>query len=124
MAIGKKTGGRDVQKGQVLNPKGAGAHNPLVKEIRKMTKETVAEMLQLILHSDPEAITEYKPKTLLEDWVLKGIIVAKRKGDLTPLNALLDRVIGKVKDNVAVEGDVGIKIILEDYLGTKDNPTA
>jgi hypothetical protein len=121
MALGKKTGGRDVQKGQVLNPKGAGAHNPLVKEIRKMTKESIAEMLQAILHSSPDDVIDYKPKTLLEDWVMKGIIVAKRKGDLTPLNALLDRVVGKVKDNVAVEGDVGIRIVLEDYLGVKED---
>lgn len=112
--------GKRIQKGQVLNPKGAGAHNPLVREIKKLTKETVAEMLQAILHSNPDEINNYKAKTLLEDWVLKGIIVAKRKGDLAPLNALLDRVIGKVKDNVAVEGDVGIRIILEDYLSKND----
>ena len=121
MAIGKKTGGRDVQKGQVLNPLGARSHNPLVKEIRKLTKESVAHMLEIILHSSPDEINEYKAKTLLEDWILKGIIVAKRKGDLAPLNALLDRVIGKVKDNVAVEGDVGIRIVLEDYLSKDDS---
>ena len=120
MAYGKKTGGRDIKKGQVLNPNGARSHDPLVKEIRKMTKETVAEMLQVILHSSPDEIDGYKPKTLLEDWVLKGIIVAKRKGDLTPLNALLDRIIGKVKDNVSLEGDVGIRIVLEDYLSKDD----
>lgn len=121
MAYGRKTGGRDIQKGQVLNPRGAAAHDPLVREIKKMTKESVAEMLQAILHATPDEVIDYQPKTLLEDWVLKGIIVAKRKGDLAPLNALLDRIIGKVKDNVAVEGDVGIKIILEDYLGVKED---
>ena len=113
--------GKRIQKGQVLNPKGAGAHNPLVREIKKMTKDSVAEMLQVILHSNPDDITDYKPKTLLEDWIMRGILTAKRKGDLAPLNALLDRVIGKVKDNVAVEGDVGIRIVLEDYLSKDDS---
>jgi hypothetical protein len=117
MAKGKKTGGRDIAKGQVLNPHGAGAHNPIVKAARSLTAEQVAQMIIMIAtHPDDEMDTLKAMKlTFMERFLLDGLIQAKRKGDLETLLKVLERVIGKVKDHVEHSGDQTTRVIIENY---------
>ena len=118
MAKGMKTGGRDIQKGQVLNPHGAKTHNPMVKAVRNLTKERVAEIIEEILTTDPADAHEMrgKAKTVMEAWLMAGIQKAVKNGDLVPLNALLDRLIGKVKDQVENSGETTARVIIENYV--------
>jgi hypothetical protein len=118
MAKGIKTGGRDIQKGQVLNPIGAKAHSPIVKAVRTLTKERVAEIIEGILTTDPADAHEMKgkAKTVMEAWLMAGIQKAVKNGDLVPLNALLDRLIGKVKDQVENSGETTTRVIVENYV--------
>jgi flagellar biosynthesis component FlhA len=117
MAKGMKTGGRNIQKGQVLNPHGAGAHNPVVKAARKLTAETVARMIETIATHPSDELDTLKNMKLsfLEDFLLQGLIQAKRKGDLETLLKVLERVIGKVKDQVEHSGDQTTRVIIENY---------
>jgi hypothetical protein len=110
--------GKRFQKGQVANPLGAAAHNPMVKAVRNLTKERVAEIIEDILKTDPANAADMKgkAKTLMELWLMAGIQKAIRNGDLVPLNALLDRLIGKVKDQVENSGETTARVIIENYV--------
>jgi hypothetical protein len=110
--------GKRFQKGQVANPLGAAAHNPMVKAVRNLTKERVAEIIEEILTTDPADAHEMrgKAKTVMEAWLMAGIQKAVRNGDLVPLNALLDRLIGKVKDQVENSGETTARVIIENYV--------
>lgn len=110
--------GKRFQKGQVANPLGAAAHNPVVKAVRNLTKERVAEIIEEILTTDPADAHEMKgkAKTVMEAWLMAGIQKAVRNGDLAPLNALLDRLIGKVKDQVENSGETTARVIIENYV--------
>jgi hypothetical protein len=118
MAKGSKTGGKNWVKGQSGNPIGAAAHNPMVKAVRNLTKERVAEIIEEILTTDPADAHEMKgkAKTVMEAWLMAGIQKAVRNGDLVPLNALLDRLIGKVKDQVENSGETTARVIIENYV--------
>ena len=110
--------GKRFQKGQIANPRGAAAHNPVVKAVRNLTKERVAEIIEEILTTDPADALEMKgkAKTLMELWLMAGIQKAVKNGDLAPLNALLDRLIGKVKDQVENSGETTTRVIVENYV--------
>lgn len=118
MAKGMKTGGKNWVKGQSGNPNGAAVHNPVVKAVRALTKERVAEIIEEILTTDPADAAEMrgKAKTVMEAWLMAGIQKAVRNGDLVPLNALLDRLIGKVKDQVENSGETTTRVIVENYI--------
>ena len=118
MAKGMKTGGKNWVKGQSGNPTGGAAHNPVVKAVRALTKERVAEIIEEILTTDPADAHEMKgkAKTVMEAWLMAGIQKAVRNGDLVPLNALLDRLIGKVKDQVENSGETTTRVIVENYI--------
>jgi hypothetical protein len=107
---------RGIQPGEVRNPKGAGAHkrNVLKQEFRKLTEEQVRQVLTLVLTCRPENFEKEigKNPTVLKAWLgavaLKGI----RRGDIVPLLAILDRVIGRVKATVSVESFNGPQIVV------------
>lgn len=123
MALGKKTGGRDIQKGQVLNPKGRPRLPEYLKKARKMNKALFQEILQKYMscnitqlkkHLDDSQRAESKI-TALEVVVIKVLYEAMKKGDEKKLDFLLTRLIGKVKDEVEVSGNGGEKKIVVNF---------
>lgn len=101
----KKPRGRPIQKGQVLNPLGAGAHDKEKKRLKTLTVKELRKVFNeiLLVHPDElEDVIDDNP-TILKSWVGKVILTAMDDGNLAPLMSLLDRMIGKVADNVTVE---------------------
>jgi hypothetical protein len=106
--------GRRIQKGQILNPLGGATHNKEARAIRKLTTEdleTVISLIQFGKLDDLKAISQDKDANVLKIWIASIAVKAISKGDHAALNALLDRVIGKVKDrdakgNITAEGNV------------------
>lgn len=122
MAIGKKTGGRNFAKGQVSNPKGAGAVSPQVRAIRKITLEHIEEVADLILDGNLEklkALASSPETSVLKVWIAKAAATGIQKGDLHSLDAILNRVLGKPKERHEVTGkdgeDIGFKVQIFDY---------
>lgn len=125
MAKGKKTGGRDFKPGVVTNPLGGGAHNPNLRRVKRLTKEAVAEIGELILNNDLEALQAvvdsaakskggqpnptYDPKkhSVLEIWFAAIAVKAIQKGDPLALNAILNRITGKVPEEIKHSGIPG-----------------
>lgn len=114
MARGKKTGGRDFQKGGVSNPKGGGALSPQQRAIRKITLEHIEDVADIILDGNIQKLSELAkdPATsVLKVWIAKAAAEGIRKGDLRALEAILDRVLGKPKEKHEITGASGSALI-------------
>lgn len=123
MAKGKKTGGRDWQKGMIQKAgPGRPAVSPQIKAIKQLNATKLAELLNEFINMDKEALIAKSkdPSTTVFELIICSILKnAYDKGDQQRINFILDRLVGKVKDQVEHSGD-GFKIILEDYLSKKD----
>lgn len=122
MARGKKTGGKNFQKGHVANPKGGGALSPEVRAIRKITLEHIEEVADLILDNNLEklkALASNPETSVLKVWIAKAAATGIQKGDLHSLDAILNRVLGKPKERHEVTGkdgeEIGFKVSIYDY---------
>lgn len=101
--------GRRFKPGQSGNPSGAAAHNKEIKAIRRMTKEDVAEIGALILGGNLEklkAIKEDTQASVLKVWFASVAVKAIVKGDPAALNTILNRIIGKVPEELQHSGGV------------------
>lgn len=112
MAKGKKTGGKNFKPGVITNPNGRPPEGPELKAIKNMSKNELAELFHRVLSAKPEDLNNFKG-TVLEQWLASIIYQGIKQGDWGRLNPFIERLFGKVKDEVSAE--VGFRIIVEDY---------
>lgn len=112
MAKGKKTGGKDFKPGVVTNPNGRPPDAPELKELRHMSKNELAALFHKILAAKPEELNNFNG-TVLEKWVSSIIYHGIKTGDYGRLNPFIERLFGKVKEEVS--GEIGFRIVVEDY---------
>lgn len=100
--------------GQSGNPEGGRRHNKELRALRKMTKEQVAEIGELILKGNIkklQAIVDSagkmgkKNKSVLITWFAAVAIKAIAKGDARSLDIVLSRIIGKVPESIYLNKD-------------------
>ena len=99
--------GRRFKTGNKANPKGAGAHNPALKALRRMTQADLADIGQLILESnlsELERIKDDPATSALRVMMCAIALKAARNGDSWAMEAILNRIIGKVQDKVQITG--------------------
>lgn len=103
MAKGKKTGGRDFKPGQKVPGCGRPALPPDVREAKALQRNEVQILLTQMLEMDRSELQtivnnpkEKAIRGLVASIVLHGI----KKGDQMRMNFLLDRIVGKVKDEM------------------------
>lgn len=102
---GTKTGGRNFKKGQSGNPGG------MTKEqakARHLTKETLKDLLNTLAGAtmdDLRMIMDKRDTTALTRMIISGILSADASGDWRQIELVLQRLVGKVKDEV----DVNVK---------------
>jgi hypothetical protein len=111
------SGLRPFKKGQSGNPQGARLHNPEIKKIKALTEAELIEVATFVLKSSVGQIKMKMkdPKTpVLQGMVLGLALKTMVKGDAQAFNALMDRLLGKVKENLNLSGHVGgvSKVIL------------
>lgn len=125
MARGKKTGGKDFAVGNNANPIGGGAQDPNKRALRRMTQAQVAEVAATILSGTPEDLMRIvgdKDKgippdptaTPLKIWFARVALKGIGKGDMSSLDVLLNRTIGRVKEKIELTGEDGgpVQIVL------------
>lgn len=113
-----KPRGKPFKPGQSGNPGGRVKETHSMKEIRKLTQQQIEEMASLILNGNVDElkrIAQSSESSTLQVWISSGAITGIKKGDMGALNAILDRIVGKVKTPIGINEDTGIKIIVEDY---------
>jgi hypothetical protein len=106
--------GKRFVKGQVPNPRGAGAHNKEVKALRRLTHEAVAEVGSLILEGNKEElekVVKNPDASALKVWMSGVALDGIKYRNVSTLNALLDRIVGKPKEDnqvtlISKNGDV------------------
>lgn len=100
-----------IKKGEVRNPEGARAHNQALKNLKHLTKKELADLTNLIIKGDLDQLKRIAKKevkaSVLQVMVAAVCVKVIEKGDMHSLNMLLDRIIGKVKDEVHHSGSVG-----------------
>lgn len=109
MAPGRKTGGKNFKKGAPSpNPKGGQLHNPVVKKLKAITNDQIAEIGTILLEGTIDELREIirdEQSTVMRKWLasvsLKGVV----KSDYRAMNAILDRIAGKVKERVEWSSD-------------------
>jgi hypothetical protein len=96
------------QKGNKLG-KGRPPLTEQDKEVRALTKARLNEVISKILGSTPEEIIrmkEDKNTDALTAWILSGAVKGIKTGDMDQLEkVLLNRTLGKVKEQVEVSGN-------------------
>lgn len=123
MPKGKKFGGKDWVPGQSGNPKGRAPIPEDLKALKEMSQIEVDRSLHELIHftfSELEAIRKNQSTSNLKRMLIAVILEAIQKGDHYRLDFLLNRIVGKVKDQVEHSG----KISLEELVvqSQKDDP--
>lgn len=104
MAKGKKTGGKNFEPGNKMGL-GAVAHNPEIKKLRNLTHQEITEIGSLLFDSSQDELREIRDGNVaLRSWFAAIILDGIKHSSMGTLNALLDRVVGKVPDNLNLSG--------------------
>lgn len=96
---------KNIKKGQVLNPEGGRAHNPELRAIKRMTAVEVAEMGSLVLKNDIDSLKKIAKEpgaSVLKVMIAAVAVKVIEKGDAHALDILLNRLVGKVKENIEI----------------------
>lgn len=105
------------KKGETGNPNGRPPDPPELKELKRMNKGELELLFHRILNAPPSDLSTFNG-TILEKWVASIIFHGIKTGDYARLNPFLERLFGKVKDEIT--GDIGFKVIIEDYSKKND----
>lgn len=100
------------QPGQSGNPAGRPKDPPELKQIKSMTKGEFSVLIHKLLELKPDELKDFKG-TVLEMAMASAMQKAIKSGDFGNIQGFIERLFGKVKDEV--QGDFGFKIIVEDY---------
>ena len=104
MAKGRKTGGRDIQKGHKPDMfRKRQTEQQFSKEVKKLTGAQVEEVASLLLHNNMAAVQAVlidETATSLQRWMASCILMGIRTSSIFILDKVLDRIIGKVKQQV------------------------
>lgn len=101
---------KHIKPGQVLNPIGGQAHNPELRRLKQMTREELAEVGGLVVQqniSELEAVAKSKTHSALQVWFATIALEAIKQKQTGLMNALLDRIVGKIPEKIELTGADG-----------------
>lgn len=103
------------QPGQSGNPQGGKLHDPALKQIKNMTKDELKKVANLVIQGSMEnlqLLARHEEATVLQKMLASVCLRVVVNGDMGALDTLLNRLVGKVKDEVEMSGDVKPQIIV------------
>lgn len=103
------------KKGESGNPAGAQKHDPEFKAVKNLTKKEMIEVGNLIVKNDYSQLlklAQTTKATSLQKMIASVVVKIIQEGDMKNLNILLDRLIGKVKDEIVHHGDLNAPQII------------
>src|SRR4051812_49404796 len=97
------------KKGQSGNPAGRAPDPPELKKLKNLTKAELVDVGNLVIKGDHEALKRLAkaPKaTVLQRMLASVAVKIIEKGDMHSLDILLNRMVGRVKEEVALTGNI------------------
>lgn len=97
------------QPGESGNPLGGKLHNPEMRAVRRLCHTDLHEVVDLIVTGDMAGLQDAaytKGNSVLKVWIATVALKAIQKGEIGPLEVLLNRVLGKPKESVELSGTV------------------
>lgn len=97
------------KKGQSGNPSGRPADPPELKRLKNLTKAELVEIGNLVVKGDMKSLLQISkdPKATVIKTMLAAVAVKViQKGDMHSLDVLLNRLVGKVKDEIEHTGSL------------------
>ena len=91
------------KKGQSGNPRGGQLHNPFRRALANLTIEEFAKVIELVMTTDIEGLermAEDRTLSALQMGVARAFLKSVKDGDISTMNEISERVIGKVPDQV------------------------
>lgn len=95
------------KKGQSGNPAGGQKHNQELKAIKNLTNAELIEVGNIVIKGNVEElkrIARDDAETALKRMLASVVVKIISKGDMTALDVLLNRLVGKVKDQMDISG--------------------
>lgn len=95
--------------GETGNPQGRSLESAEVRKIRKLTNDEIAEVGTMLLdnnRAELEAIVKDPSTPVLRLMIASVVATAMKKGDAGAMNILLDRMAGKIKQEVKHSGEI------------------
>ncbi len=105
------SGLRPYKKGQSGNPLGGKLHDPAMKAIKRLTKNELIEIGNFVIKGDVAALKALRKDdktSVIKAMVASVALKAIAKGDQGAFEALMIRLIGKVKDEIEHTGSAVI----------------
>ena len=106
--------GRKIQKGQVLNPLGGKAHDPVKKALRALSGKEILEAGLLVIQNGLPELKELMASGTLpaiQHALVKQVVDAIENGSTDKLEFLMDRLIGPVVVKTEMTGADGAPLI-------------
>jgi hypothetical protein len=99
-----------IKPGEVRNPLGAGAHDPIKRELKRLTTGEFADIIHLALTTDLEglqAVAKDPKSSALKVGVATSLAKAIQKGDWATLESISARIVGRVPAKFEFTGKDG-----------------
>lgn len=96
---------RPISKGEIRNPQGGRAHDPIKKELKKFTSQYLTEIIEMAVMGNLaglKTIVENPNSPAIQVGVAKALFNAISSGDWGTLESIVSRVVGKTPDNLNV----------------------
>ena len=114
------------KKGQASNPNsGRKPTSPEMKEARKINRVIFEEILNKYIHLSVYELEEFlkdKNHTSLDYIVVRILYEAMKKGDQVRLNFILERLLGKLEENINHKLNHSFHSQVVDMISNLDNP--
>jgi hypothetical protein len=94
---------KPAKKGEVRNPHGARAHNGLKATLKKLSRDELKNLVEMVLTqpvSKLQELAQDKTASAIKVGLASAMIRMINKGDYLTLESMLQRVVGKVKDEI------------------------
>lgn len=99
---------KPIKKGEVLNPNGARAHDPLKKELKKFTQKYMRDTIEIALTGNIlglQEIVKNPDSPAFQVGLAKSLYNAINQGDWGTLESIVQRVVGKIPDRIHLGSD-------------------
>jgi len=97
------------KKGQSGNPEGGRKHDPAMRAIKNLTKSELVTVGNLIIKNNYKALlalAKADDATVLQRMLATVAVRIVQNGDMHALDILLNRLVGKVKDEVMQQMEI------------------